>query len=412
MILTNAVLSIAFAVVSNFAYKVGIPQGEVPKTTNDLSSYTIGDPHSPLDVYLTHKSGAMFGIRDGAVNMFEARESFVHVQDSAHLKQLLGKSIVSSNQVLELATTIANRLVKGKNPLAGITPTLRSAGTNAEGREIPFYTIVWPKSHRTPGFDCLAAIEIDARDGRLSCLELHDPGFSDYTLTERLLTNLPKADVMEEAKLAPARSKSYARLFPSPSTNEVFEAISSWLWLCQQVKIDPGIDTAPDKVDWEQTCVFTNRTLTSPTDSICRIQFHAGTWFASVRGIAFGYHAADCYFAREFEGLTKDERLAFGGKINFSWQELARKFERTLIDSVGIPNQYLSAYRPHVEPPPPGVGHLAENKRVLVLWTYPQEWKYQGFGAEFDLETGKIKDVGFTDPDIIRAIAHAQGKTL
>jgi len=52
------------------------------------------------------------------------------------------------------------------------------------------------------------------------------------------------------------------------------------------------------------------------------------------------------------------------------------------------------------------------NKRATVLWAHPKDQNLQGFGAEFDLETGELKELGFTDADILKAIARAQGKSL
>jgi hypothetical protein len=197
-----------------------------------------------------------------------------------------------------------------------------------------------------------------------------------------------------------------------PTTNEVVQAIPSWLWLTERLGIDHGSEESIAEINWERTCTFTNNPILSETDVPCHIEFTSGVSFFALRGVALGHRAADCCFSGHSEPLTPEQRAVFRGSVNHHWQDLAKALERTLIEKLEIPKQCLDPYVPHPQSGTGEFGKVVPNKRFLVLWSYPHQWERQGFRAEFDLETGEIKDIGFTDHEIIRALARAQGKTL
>src|SRR3954452_21862682 len=102
---TNALLSIAFAIVTNFANILELPPQSVPQSKSDLEAYRIGSgPYSPTDVYLRHKSGSEFWIRNGVVRTFETPDSFFNLQDTRLIPKFVGSSQMTTNEVLDLAT--------------------------------------------------------------------------------------------------------------------------------------------------------------------------------------------------------------------------------------------------------------------------------------------------------------------
>jgi hypothetical protein len=100
---------------------------------------------------------------------------------------------------------------------------------------------------------------------------------------------------------------------------------------------------------------------------------------------------------------------AFTTAINKSWQDLATNLEQRLVGALGIPAAHIATWQ--LQPPydAPEVGSTAF-KRVCLRWTNGRWPETLGFGAEFDLETGELKEIGFADPQIIQALARSQGK--
>jgi hypothetical protein len=401
MVLTNALLSIGFSLVSNFANVVEMPAEVLPRRVEELREYFIGDPHSPIDLYLVHRGGTMFGIRDGAVTMFESPGSYIKLQDPSRVPEFFGEPTLSSNQVLELATKTIEKLVRTTNPIANIKPLVERP-KKINGKEIPFYEISWPKPHYTPGFGYFAGLEIDARNGRITALQLHDPGFCDYEFAQAISNRVYIADA---PKTVAKTNAPFRRVLPCPTTNEVEQAIASWLWLCQKLKIDPGQGTNLAAVDWDRSLVFTNSWLHGSPVEIA-VWFTNGDNFCSVHGVALSHTASDTYFVG-WNKRTGEELLIFKGKVKHHWEDLAKNLERVLIEEIKVPKKCFAAYASRASSEPPEFG-TETLKRVRVEWTDRQNRKEFGFGAEFDLETGEIKSVGFRDPKILDALGRAQ----
>src|SRR6185295_13042536 len=104
MIATNALLSIGFSIISNFANVVPIPEGYVPQSRSDLQAVVVGSPYSPTDLYLIHKRGTSFWIRDGVVYRYLHPGSLFELQNSDQLYRYEGTSKLTSNDVIRVAT--------------------------------------------------------------------------------------------------------------------------------------------------------------------------------------------------------------------------------------------------------------------------------------------------------------------
>ena len=126
------------------------------------------------------------------------------------------------------------------------------------------------------------------------------------------------------------------------------------------------------------------------------------------------YVAGDSYWTGDWQHRTREQKLAFMGRINLRWQELAKRLERTLVEKLGVPKRCLVPFRPVVTWGPADAFGTETLTRVQVAWRekrHPGE-DVHGVAGEFDLQTGELKTVGFCDPGIIEAIARAQGKEL
>jgi hypothetical protein len=205
-------------------------------------------------------------------------------------------------------------------------------------------------------------------------------------------------------------------IFPMPSTDDVAKAMPGWLWLCLRLGVKPGVATNVSEVDWDKTLVYTHYWFLSTNDMVCRIVFKTGAVFLSLRGAAIGYIAPDAS-TQPGRGWPYFDPPPFKGTIKYRWQDLAEKLQDTLTDRLGIPKECLIPYcpRPGSGAALAALGSNVRERRATILWRTSSASGYnelQGCGAEFDLETGELKELGLTDPAILKAIARAQGKPL
>src|ERR1043165_6534912 len=167
---TNAVLSIAFSIVSNFTQVVYVPPDSVPQNISDLEAYHVGrGRYFPLDIYLRHKRGTEFWIMNGAVNLYMTPRSFFRLQDPKLIPKFIGSAKLSSNQVVELAGSSVRRLVKNGDSFTNVTPVVKLAKPY-QGGFIPFYEVKWADP-TSPKYR-LAEVEVDAQTGLIVYLFL------------------------------------------------------------------------------------------------------------------------------------------------------------------------------------------------------------------------------------------------
>jgi hypothetical protein len=185
MIITNALLSIGFGLITNFCTLLPANDVYAPKSSTELRDCVIGSPNSPVDLHVAVPRGASFGIRDGAVYYFSTPESFFRQGDPSQLGKYAGTSVLGSDQVMLLVSNTLHRLLKTNASLANGKPKLRQGGVY-KGKEIPFFQVEWPAI--TPGSHVNGAdIEIDARTGRVVFLHLLDDAFFDQSANEQII---------------------------------------------------------------------------------------------------------------------------------------------------------------------------------------------------------------------------------
>jgi hypothetical protein len=408
MVETNLLLAATLAIVRNFGGVVDLPPEDLPSTVATIEHYSIGSPRSPMDVCITHR-GNIFMVSEGAVEMFECSRSLAHLQNPEQLPAFFGPSRLSANQILFLASNKVQTLERSGNLIASVVPVIKKlpdVGTNT----VSFYQILWPKPEHTSGFDCFAEVEVDARTGRVASLELHDPMFRDYTVATQISKVAYRAAGHIPAPMHPqqvgTRSKS---LFPLPTTNQVQTAIQSWLWLCHELELATGTETDISTVNWTRTCIYTNMAIVSATDAVCRVEFSNGTWFLSLGGVAISHHPSDSYFSAS-ASITATRNVAFRGPVKYRWQDLAARLQGVLVAHMAPAVERLkscSVHRISTSAADPGIEGI---KRILIGWSRHIDGS-EALGAEFDLETGELKDVAFNDALLITELRAAQAES-
>ena len=181
-------------------------------------------------------------------------------------------------------------------------------------------------------------------------------------------------------------------------------ALPSWLWLCESLKIDTRGETNLSAVNWDGTFLFTNHLIMGrPLE--CAVELASGANFCAIQDVAVSYVSRDPYFFGNWPSRTAEQLRPFQGRINLNWQSLAAEFERALVERVRIPKKYLDPYKPY----PVFAGErelgIVTVKRVLVRWgSSRKNAYYEAFNAEFDLETGELKQLAFLDRELISAL--------
>ena len=125
MIDTNALLSISFALISNFSRVVDVPPDGVPRDRSDLVKYVIGTPLLPDSVYLVHRKGTEFWLDWGTVEGYRAPGSYFQLQAPRRIPKFVGTTSLSSNDVFEIAARALRQLVKHGNPLTNGVPWVK-----------------------------------------------------------------------------------------------------------------------------------------------------------------------------------------------------------------------------------------------------------------------------------------------
>ena len=403
MILTNAVLSLAIGLVSNFNGLVSVPDPGVPAGLQDLRRYHVD---SPNEVYLADRQGRDFLIKGGVVCRYSTPGSLSELGDLKRIPEFLGPPTMTSNEVVELATATIRKLVKSGDPLAGRVPLVRTDYKLRE-QQTPFYWVSWPDTNWYVRY--AAAVEIDTRSRAVTFLELKHKGFFDPVFAQQMSNMVTVQDPPAPPMKRPVR------LAPYPSTNTVERGIASWLWLCERLGVQPGTETNLPRVNWDECYTYTNSALVS-TRPTCQVRFMNGTCFESVNGVAFSHYAADAAFSGNWPIRPRAEWDRFTGKVVMHWEDLARGLEHTLTERLGIPADLLAPFTPHPERRPPQLGTEA-TKRLVIEWrNYPKtnvfvsiEDTKLALNAEFDLETGELKFINFVEPSFINALARKQG---
>jgi hypothetical protein len=416
MIATNELLKIGFAIVAGFTNVVQIQRGAVPTTAADLAKFVAGGP-APVpstSLYLLDRRGNEFWIKDGTVYQFSSPGSYKELQNPSAISKFKGAPVLTSNQVVALATKTLQGLAKQGDPTEALRPSVRVPRASDQ---IPFYWITWPSTNRN-GYS--AFIEIDARSGFVTYLHLVSRSFYDYAfalqISNRVFTPDPEWAVPSDWALQ--RRPPLKDKVRHPGTNQVAELLQSWLWLCGKLGVDPGPKAGLPEVMWSRTFIYASE-ISNALPSVV-VQFNNGTKFAAANGVAFSHYAADSCYVGPWQTMSRAEREGFYGTITKRWQDLAKGLENTLTEQVGLSNSLIKLFTPN-----PSLGVVGDvgsicMKRMVVSWrNWPDdktrdvsiEETKLGFEAEFDLETGDLKWISFSDPQIIGALRNLQQKT-
>lgn len=382
MIATNQLLSIAFAVISNFANVVEIPQRELPQQQEDLTKILIGTPNSPLDMYLVHKQGSEFWLSDGVVYQYYSPVSFFHMQDFSRRAGLVGPATLSSNEVVRRAIGVMERLVKNGAPLDRTVPKVQATAAP----DLHFYYVSWPFSN-SPFSDGLGAVEIDARSGRIATVTLLAPEFYDLAFAAEISNRVYSP--------APPRKPlpNPAATMPKPTTNQVEALIPKWLYFCQRLRVNPGSQTNVADLDWVESVVFTNANRAEP-GALFKIQFLNRTVFESFNGRIVAHCCGDAAFGGFWADESVEHWKKFAGTPVKTWQDLADDLDSLLIQQLDAPRDYLAKFRPVL------CSRGGGGTRHLVRWCDSEKLRgHQWYElrdrppilAEFDLVSGEIK---------------------
>jgi hypothetical protein len=417
MILTNALLSIAFSMISAYTNAVKVPVDEAPTEVRDLRNFWVGSPFWPVDVCVEGRSGTVFQIQHGIVRYYRSSGSFMYNHDKpGALSGFRGEPVLSSNQVFELADETVRKFVRRRDPLAGMTAHVqRLREFVSKGPEVPFYLISWSRQAQDAGSP--ASLEIDARKGLIVAMSLDDYSFYNLAVAWDIRNRvfLPSGT---NSQSHPGFLNPAERL-PPLSTNQTLAAMHSCDTLCRRLGFNPITPTDPGAVDWINTFSYTNPWIVATT-TISRVSFIGGGWLDALGGVVCDAFSADSCYIDQWWVRTPEDWYLYEGMVNYSWADLAHTVETNLLRNVGVPKALLEPYSRRLRNTSEPVIGEPGLKRVLVEWTNgaPQAIEYVrgssivwenhlGFAAEFDVESGRLTSIRFRDPAIIRAMADA-----
>jgi len=409
MVLTNALLSIAFGIVANFTNVVPIPDEAVPKRVEDLARFIVGSPSSPLDMFLVDRKGTEFEISGGVVRHFDSPGSYFGLQDPRSIDRYRGSSQLSSNEVVEIARKTLQRLVRNGDPLRKGPPFVLYAGIS-NGQRIPFCKVSWGGPVTSP--DSVGEVEIDERDGRIVFLHLWHPAFLDYEFALEISNRVFRVDPVVKRATEESRVPKYQRPHPSPEFAGL--VIRDWLRFCGKIGISPGGQTNLSDINWDRTWLYTNGLL-SATNAVCQVRFKNGTCFESFRGTTIGHFSREAFFTGYWD-TNHEGMIRLRGPIFKHWEELAANLEKLLVNKLAIPTNLISGFKPSPEVKPPEFQSV-EFKRSEIGWRHwpPHPGRSisvrestLGFVAEFDLETGQLELIYFREPRFVDALVRSR----
>lgn len=413
MVDTNALLTAALALISEFHGAIKVPQPQFLQSPSAIRRAVVGSPSSPIDVFLEDKHGTSYSISGGAVYRYETANSFSALQDPASLPHFVGSPTLSSNDVLSVAAGVVSRLVKNGLPRTNGPPRLTPAGS-LKGAVIPFYGVSWPSTNSVFGYAAL--VEVDARSGEITYLNLTDPCFRDHTLAIHISNRVCHVDSGTGPTPPTARSR------PAPPRTAAVECIVNCSEVCRKLgmRSDSGIDL--EGIDWDRSCVYSNKSL-SPVEPVYQIDFKNGAKLQSLGSAIISFSMKDKYYTVEHLKKRAGNMDQFSGTVRKRWQDLASDFESNLKTRFGFGAQDLLPFQPG-----PSVGDYEAVvgsrtiTRVVVVW---RQWPSRsppsdggsflpvseakvGFAVEFDTGTGDTKGFAFYDPTLIAIFARQQ----
>ena len=404
MILTNVLLNIGLSLTAAFTNAVPIPVGTAPSDIKCFERVVFGSPESPVDLFFRTHSGGEFWIHDGVVCRFSCTDSILQLQDPERVRDFSGMLTLTSNEVVDIATTVVERIARKGNPTANLKPTVQTFEVGK--RRLASYAITWPDTNMIGSFKHAAILEIDARKGQVVFMDLRAPGFYDFSFAQQISNTAYVPDMRPQTD-----AKRNGRIdLPRPNSDQTSHAVQSWMLLCAGLGVGTRSNTNVDSIDWGRTFVYTNE-VGGATHSVCQIRFKDGTSFESIEDTAISHVERDACFCDDFMTRPEKEWDPFKGSIAKEWENLASQLELALTRNIGIPKKALSPFSPGRRFHSFKVGDQWI-KRIVVDWrawpstpgTFSVSDARLALFAEFDLETGELKSIRFEDPTLIEIL--------
>jgi hypothetical protein len=387
---TNELLNLALSVVVQFSQVANVPPAEVPTKTNDLESYVVGSPSSPIDVVLVHRRGARYWFHEGAIQYFWSPSSY-HLRTDAGLAadRHIGKAALASNEVAALALNVLQRLIKKEGAVLGGEPIVRVGGP-VRGHEVPFYLLSWP---RRDAAGSRAEVEIDARNGQLVSLLLEGAAFCDPAMALHISNQVCTIPPGEVSGARPRQGP------PRATRDQVEQGIASWLRFCRRLGLDCGSQTNLSDVDWEQSYAGTHASFGTNAPYL-QVRLRNGARFECIGAVTVGHFSQDACFVGQWARRNPQQWAAFEGKATFRWEDCVPQVETLLRERLGIPAAQLGLST-YVD-----LDYSDRNiPRCYVKWCtkradldlVPFEDREDALGVELDLRTCTIKSTKFYD---------------
>ena len=203
MILTNELVTLYLTLTTNFCGVLQIPKDEIPTSLADIASFVVGSPNSPLDVQVTGRTGAAFGMRNGMIYYYRSPGSLLHEQNPARFQRYAGPAALTRDGVVQVASNALYRLMKTRDLRIPDRPPPKVRQAEAwKDSPMPFFEITW--SRITPnGFPTAAVLEVDARTGRIVYALLLDKVFEDRDFAQKIRAEAYRADEHGDGQSSP-----------------------------------------------------------------------------------------------------------------------------------------------------------------------------------------------------------------
>jgi len=414
MVNTNALLNIAFTLITNFTRVVSVPNDAVPHDVGDLARYVVGSSSSPVHLYLVDRKGTEFWIDDGVVYNYRSPGSFFSLQDTGSISHYTGTSTLGSNDLVHIAAKALQQLIKSEDILSESNGAVKILYAGSyHGSRIPFVRVVWPRISRGP--EKGAEVEIDGRTGTIVFIHLWDRAFYDRAAAKRIKEQVYTATPKPLTENISAVRKSHLR---QPTTNQVSDGIAKWLVFCGKLGVDPGGQTNVMDVDWDKTVLYKYPDF-STNISAFSVWFKNGAGFNSIDGTIVGHFAADACYVGSYTTRPHEEWRRYTGKFLRRQEDLVKNLETAFVEKLGIPAAALAPFSASKPTPPQEIeddnGQIMTINRAHVSWrNWPRNagrtvWVTEtrlGMSAEFNLETGALEFLVFEDPEFIEALHH------
>lgn len=359
---TNALLTIAFAMISNFTNIVDVPPAAVPAKPSDLERLVVGRPGCPVHLILAHHNGTEFWIGDGAIYRYSSRGSFFTLQDPSEMPLYQGASIIDTNGAVRIAEKALRSLTKRGEPLRDGTPTVQQ-GSLYQGKRIPFFRVTWPNMD---SLSPAAQVEIDGRTGRIVCLDLWAECFYDPKFQEEI-----KKKVHAVQPPSPKQQLRWSK-FPKPTLEEATSAIQGLSKFCRLLDMVACAEVDTTNVDLNLSWISASSARGVWSNGVCvvhacHIVFKSGACFDSAGGVASSYFSdkSSLYYGNDYR--QEGQWTAFQGKPVLRWQDLAKSLESRIARRLGVPESFIVRLRARLrsatEEP---AGHPL--RRAIVGW--------------------------------------------